>query len=224
MTADTLRFEVPEAKSAVSALVWLPRNARLVYVFGHGAGAGMYHAFMERMSGLLAERGIGTFRYQFPYIEQGRKRPDTHRVLHGTVRAAVLAAHEAAGGLQLIAGGKSMGGRMTSRVQAEEALPGVVGLVFLGFPLHAPNKPDVERADHLSDVGIPMLFLQGTRDSLADLSLLAPVVDRLGPAATLHVVEGGDHSFKVLKRSGRNQDEVFDELADTMAAWSTPLI
>jgi predicted alpha/beta-hydrolase family hydrolase len=177
---------------------------------------------MERMSRLLAERGIGTFRYQFPYIEQGRKRPDTHRVLHGTVRAAVGAAHEAAGGLQLIAGGKSMGGRMTSRVQAEAALPGVVGLAFLGFPLHPPNKPGAERADHLSDVAIPMLFLQGTRDALADLSLLTPVIDRLGPAATMHIVEGGDHSFKVLKRSGRTDAEVFDELADTMDHWSKP--
>jgi predicted alpha/beta-hydrolase family hydrolase len=180
----------------------------------------MHHAFMERMSSLLAERGIGTFRYQFPYLEQGRKRPDTHRVLHGTVRAAVVAAHQAAGGLQLIAGGKSMGGRMTSRVQAEEALSGVVGLAFIGFPLHPPKKPGTERADHLTDVGIPMLFLQGTRDSLADLSLLAPVVDSLGAAATMHVVEGGDHSFKVLKRSGRTDAEVFDELADTMGRWS----
>lgn len=223
MNPRELRFDVPEAKAAVSALLLLPRNARLVYVFGHGAGTGMHHAFMERMSGLLAERGIGTFRYQFPYIEQGRKRPDTHRVLHGTVRAAVGAAHQSAGGLQLIAGGKSMGGRMTSRVQAEEALPGVVGLAFLGFPLHPPNKPGVERADHLTGVGIPMLFLQGTRDSLADLNLLIPVVDRLGPAATLHIVEGGDHSFKVLKRSRRTAAEVFDEMADTMDHWSKSL-
>ncbi|MCZ6916161.1 MAG: alpha/beta hydrolase [Gemmatimonadetes bacterium] len=221
MTTREVRFEVPEAKTAVSALVWLPDAARLVYVFGHGAGAGMHHSFMQRVSGLLAGRGIGTFRYQFPYMEQGRKRPDTHRVLHGTVRAAVAAAHQAAGGLPLLAGGKSMGGRMASRAQAEEALPGVVGLVFLGFPLHPPNAPGRERADHLTDVHIPMLFLQGTRDSLADLALLTPVVDGLGPAATMHIVEGGDHSFKVLKRSGRTESAVFDELADTTQRWST---
>jgi hypothetical protein len=224
VTPRELRFEVPEAKTAVSALVWLPRDAHLVYVFGHGAGAGMRHFFMERLSGLLAGRGIGTFRYQFPYMEQQRKRPDTHRVLHGTVRAAVWAAHKAVGGLPLLAGGKSMGGRMASRAQAEEALPGVVGLVFLGFPLHPPNTPGSERADHLKDIRIPMLFLQGTRDSLADLALLTPVVDGLGPAATMHIVEGGDHSFKVLKRSGRTESGVFDELADTTRRWSAQFV
>ncbi len=223
-TALEMQFDVPEASHAVSALLLAPGDARAMYVLGHGAGAGMHHSFMERVAGDLSRRSVGTFRYQFPYIEQGKKRPDTHRVLHGTVRAAVRAARDAAPELPLIAGGKSMGGRMTSLVQSATPLPGVVGLAFLGFPLHAPNKPGNERAEHLNDVAIPMLFLQGTRDSLADLALLTPVVERLGPRATMHIVEGGDHSFKVLKRSGRTQDEVFDELADTIQTWAGRLL
>jgi predicted alpha/beta-hydrolase family hydrolase len=218
-----LRFHVPEIGGEVSALLAVREGSRVVYVLGHGAGAGMRHPFLERVSGLLVERGIGTFRYQFPYMEYGRKRPDTHRVLHGAVRAAVTAAADAVPDLPLIAGGKSMGGRMTSLVQASTPLTGVTGLVFLGFPLHAPNKPGAERADHLRDVKVPMLFLQGTRDSLADLALLTPVVDGLGPGATMHIVEGGDHSFKVLKRSGRAEDEVFDELAGTIEDWTERL-
>ena len=168
-----LRFHVPEAEGDVSALVSLPDDVRFVYVLGHGAGVGMRHHFMERMSELLVARGVGTFRYQFPC---GRKRPDTHRVLHGTVRAAVTAA---APGRPLIAGGKSMGGRMTSIAQAAEPLPGVVGLVFLGFPLHAPKKPAAGRAEHLQGVAVPMLFLQGTRDSLAEVALVTRVVARV---------------------------------------------
>jgi predicted alpha/beta-hydrolase family hydrolase len=215
-----LKFHVPEVGGEVSAILVMPDGSRVVYILGHGAGAGMRHPFLDRMSRILAERGIGTFRYQFPYMEYGKKRPDRHRILHGTVRAAVAAATDAAPDLPLIAGGKSMGGRMTSLVQASTPLPGVAGLVFLGFPLHAPKKPGAERADHLQDITVPMLFLQGTRDSLADLALLTPVVDGLGSRATMHIVEGGDHSFKVLKRSGRTEDEVFDELADTINDWT----
>ena len=214
-----LKFHVAEANGDVSAILSMPDDARWVYMFGHGAGAGMRDVFMERVCPLLADRGIGTFRYQFPYMEYGKKRPDVHRVLHGTVRAAVTAAREAAPAARLVAGGKSMGGRMTSLVQASTPLPDVDGLIFLGFPLHAPNKPGNERADHLRDVTVPMLFLQGTRDSLADLTMLTPVVSGLGDLATMHVVDGGDHSFKVLKRSGRTENDVFDELADTIQQW-----
>ncbi len=214
-----LKFHVAEADADVTAILSMPDRARWVYVLGHGAGAGMRHAFMERMSHLLADRGIGTFRYQFPYMEYGRKRPDRHRVLHGTVRAAVTAAREAAPDARLVAGGKSMGGRMTSLVQASTPLLHVAGLIFLGFPLNAPNNPGNERADHLRDVAVPMLFLQGTRDSLADLTLLTQVVNALGGRATMHIVDGGDHSFKVLKRSGRTVDDVFDELTDTIQRW-----
>ena len=222
MTRRDSTFDVPEAKRSVSALLLLPADARVVYVLGHGAGAGMHHPFLERVAAMLAERDVGTFRYQFPYMEMGKKRPDYHRVLHGTVRAALRAAAASAPGLPVVAGGKSMGGRMTSLVQSEEPQLGVTGLVFLGFPLHAPNKPGAERGDHLRDVKVPMLFLQGTRDSLADLSLMTPLVDEL-PLATMHVVDGGDHSFEVLKRSGRTEEEVFEELADTIQSWTANL-
>ena len=215
-------FDVPEAKCSVSALLLLPADARVVYVLGHGAGAGMHHPFLERIAVMFAERDVGTFRYQFPYMELGKKRPDDHRVLHGTVCAALRAATAAAPGIPIVAGGKSMGGRMTSLAQSKEPQPGVTGLVFLGFPLHPPAKPGSERGEHLRDVTVPMLFLQGTRDSLADLPLLTPLVDEL-PLATMHVVDGGDHSFKVLKRSGRNEDEVFGELVRTIEDWTLTL-
>ena len=220
---EQLRFQVPEGGVDVTALLAMPRAVRFVYVLGHGAGAGMRHPFLDRISTLLLDRGIGTLRYQFPFMEYGKRRPDTHRVLHATVRAAVQTATNAAPGVRLLAGGKSMGGRMTSLAQASEPLPGVVGLVFFGFPLHAPNKPGTDRAEHLREVALPMLFLQGTRDTLADLSLLTPVVAALGSRATIHVVEGGDHSFKVLKRSGRAENEVLDELADATTDWTTRL-
>lgn len=176
----------------------------------------MSHPFLERLSRELEVRDIATLRYQFPYMEAGRRRPDFQPKLLATVRSAVSEATRIAPGLPLLAGGKSMGGRMTSLAAAAEPLSGVDGLIFLGFPLHPAGKPGVERSGHLADVGLPMLFLQGTRDSLADLELLTPVVDGLGPAARLHEVEGGDHSFKVLKRSGRDEDEVMAELADTV--------
>ncbi len=219
MTPEKLSFQATQRSGDVSALLIRPADARCLLVFGHGAGAGMHHAFMEEMSERLSARGIATFRYQFAYMEQGRRRPDHRNVLLKTVRSAVATAAEAAPGLPLLAGGKSMGGRMTSGAAAVEALPGVQGLVFFGFPLHPAGKPGTERADHLADVDLPMLFLQGTRDKLADLELLRPVCEHLGERATLHVVDGGDHSFQVLKRSGRTHSEVQDELADAVDRW-----
>jgi len=208
----------------VSGILLHPDNASLFYVLAHGAGAGMTHPFMESIAERLAGKGIATLRYQFPYMEKGRKSPDAPKVATATVRAAVLKAAELAPDLPLVAGGTSFGGRMTSTAAAQEGLPGVEGLVFLGFPLHRPGVPGVERADHLQSVGVPMLFLQGTRDSLADLDALTPVCERLGTRATLHVVESGDHSFKVLKRSGRTEDEVMDELAEAIDEWTTNLL
>ncbi len=183
----------------------------------------MRHPFLERVAQSLAGQGIATFRYQFPYMEQGRKRPDPPRVAEATVRAAVHAARAAAPDLPLIAGGKSFGGRMTSSAQAEEPLAGVGGLAFLGFPLHAPGRTGVGRAAHLEAVAVPMLFLQGTRDTFAELDLLRPLCADLGPRATLHVVEGGDHSFKVLKRSGRAEADVIEELTQSIADWAATL-
>ncbi len=203
----------------VSAVLDRPDAARALYVLAHGAGAGMRHVFLETMATGLAAHRIATFRYQFPYAEQGKRRPDPPHIAERTVRAAVEAAHRAAPALPLVAGGKSYGGRMTSQAQAEKPLPGVRGLVFLGFPLHAPGRPSSDRAAHLDRVSVPMLFLQGTRDALADLGLMTAVCRRLGARATLHVVEGGDHSFKVPKRSGRSVAAVMDELATTIADW-----
>lgn len=217
--ARELRFSVSERIGEVSALQLHPPEARCLLVLGHGAGAGMRHAFMEAIAQRLAARGVATFRYQFPYMEKGSRRPDFRPVLLATVRAAVAAAAEAAPDLPLLAGGKSMGGRMTSQAAAESPLPGVRGLVFLGFPLHPAGKPGIERAHHLAHVPHPMLFLQGTRDRLAGLDLLTPIVQTLNHA-TLHVIEGADHSFHVLKRSGRTDEEVLDELTDTLVEWA----
>jgi len=207
------------ATSEVSALWLRPDAARAALALAHGAGAGMRHAFLESIAARLADRGIATLRYQFPYMEQGTRRPDPPTRLVACVRAAALLAAKQAGGLPLFAGGKSLGGRMTSTAASQSALPGVRGLVFLGFPLHAAGRPGSERGAHLRDVGVPMLFLQGTRDSLADLERVKPLCASLGARATLHVVEGGDHSFHVLKRSGRTDEEVQDELADTIVRW-----
>lgn len=194
--------------------VWLsPSQARAALVLAHGAGAGMNHAFMESIALALAEGGIATLRYQFPYFERGRRAPDRPPVLTQTVRSAVGAARSLSGALPLLAGGKSMGGRMTSLAMSEAPLDSVQGLVFFGFPLHAAGRPSVDRAAHLAGVGVPMLFLQGTRDKLADLERLRPVCVDLGPGARLHIVEGADHGFHVLKRSGRTDDEVVAELA-----------
>jgi predicted alpha/beta-hydrolase family hydrolase len=213
-----IAIDVEEQVGRVSGLLTLPHAPRALYVLAHGAGAGMRHAFLEGVAAGLAARGVATLRYQFPYMEAGRRRPDAPAVAAAAVRAAVRAAAAAAPGLPLVAGGKSFGGRMTSTAQAEQPLPGVRGLAFLGFPLHPPGRPGIERAAHLDAVGIPMLFLQGTRDEFADLDLLRPVCARLG-RVTLHVVEGGDHSFKVAKRAGRDAATVRAELLDTLVDW-----
>ncbi len=201
----------------MSAILDHPLDARALCALAHGAGAGMRHAFMEAISARLVAAGIATFRYQFPYMEQGRRAPDPPGVLTATVRAAIDAATGAAPGLPLFAGGKSLGGRMTSTAAAQRPLAGVRGIAFFGFPLHASGKPGHARADHLRDVGVPMLFLQGTRDPLAKLAELRPVLDALGDRAQLHVVDGGDHSFHVLERSGRTDDEALDEICARVA-------
>jgi len=212
------RLAVPGA-GEVSALVLTPARPQAWYVFAHGAGAGMRHRFMEALAHRLAARGVATLRYQFPYAEQGGRRPDPEPLLLATVRAAVAAGREAAGGLPLLAGGKSMGGRMTSRAAAAAPLEGVRGLAFLGFPLHPAGRPGTARAEHLAAVRVPMLFLQGTRDTLANLELLSPIVGQLGGRATLRVIEHADHGFHVLKRSGRGDEQVLDELAAAVAEW-----
>lgn len=203
----------------ISGLLEVPPAKAACYVFAHGAGAGMNHAFMNAVARGLAERGIATLRFQFPYMEQGSKRPDPPAVAQAAIRAAVHAAAARLPGVPLFAGGKSYGGRMTSQAQAAEPLPEVRGLVFVGFPLHPAGKPSVERAEHLVQVRLPMLFLQGTRDSLADLELIRQTTTTLGARATLHVVEGADHSFHVLVRSGRTDEQVLQELLDVMARW-----
>jgi len=222
--ATELRVRVGEITGGVSALLVRPADARFLYVLAHGAGAGMRHPFLEAISQRLAEQGIATLRYQFPYMEQRARRPDPPAVAAAAVRAAVMEAARAAPGLPLVAGGKSFGGRMTSTAQAGEPLPGVRGLVFLGFPLHPPGRPGNERAEHLAQVQVPMLFLQGTRDDFADLKLLRPLVKRLGTRATLHLVEGGDHSFKVLKKSGRTEADVMTELVRAIVEWTDGIV
>ncbi|MEO8320873.1 MAG: alpha/beta family hydrolase, partial [Bradyrhizobium sp.] len=194
--AQKLEIEIPGA-APVSALLLRPPQARACYVFAHGAGAGMNHASMQAIASGLGDRGVATLRYQFPYMEKGSKRPDQPQVAHAAVRAAVAEAGRCCPSLPLIAGGKSFGGRMTSQAQAISPLPGVAGLAFLGFPLHPAGKPSRDRAKHLADIKIPMLFLQGTRDGLAELSLLEPVVKGLGAPASLHLVKEADHSFHV---------------------------
>ena len=200
-----------------------PPDAHCLYLLAHGAGAGMRHDFLEEMSARLAGRGVATLRYQFPYTEAGRKRPDRPAELERTVRAAAAEAARRAPDLPLIAGGKSMGGRMTSQAQAAGPLPGVRGLVFLGFPLHPAGQPSTARAEHLARVAVPMLFLQGTRDDLADLTLLEPVLRPLGPRAELVIVDGADHSFRVPVRSGRRAGDVLGELAAAVANFAARL-
>jgi hypothetical protein len=218
-TGEPLEIEVGERAGRVSALLLRPPEPWAGYVLAHGAGAGMTHPFMESVARALMARGMATLRYQFPYTEAGGRRPDPPGVLLATVRAAVARARELLPSLKLFAGGKSLGGRMTSHAAAARQLDEVAGLIFLGFPLHPPKRPAIERAEHLARVGQPMLFLQGTRDDLADLTLVREVCGGLGDRVTLHVVEGADHSFGVLKRSGRTGSEVLDELADTIAGW-----
>jgi predicted alpha/beta-hydrolase family hydrolase len=203
---------------SVSALLTLPRDAIACHVLAHGAGAGMTHPFMQSVAEGLAQRLIATLRYQFPFTERGSKRPDTPAVAHAAVRAACGAAWDATG-LPLVAGGKSFGGRMSSQAQALKPLPHVAGLAFLGFPLHPPDKPSSDRADHLAKVDLPMLFIQGTRDKLAEMPRVEAVVAGLGRRATLIVVEHADHGFEVLVRSGRTQQEVMTQVLDGLADW-----
>ena len=207
----------------VNHLLVAPDDARALLVLAHGAGAGMRHAFLEQLAQALAFRKVATFRYEFLYMEKGGGRPDPPAVAAARVREAVAEAARVAPGLPLFAGGKSFGGRMTSTAAAESPLPGVRGLVFLGFPLHPPGQPGIGRAEHLDRVTVPMLFLQGTRDTFAQLPLLEPVIARLKPRATLHLIDGGDHSFKVPKSSGRTAEDVMRGLAETIAAWTSDL-
>jgi predicted alpha/beta-hydrolase family hydrolase len=216
---EAMCFDV-EGSGAVSALLMRPAEARLILVLAHGAGAGMTHPFMEQLAVDLAGVGVATFRYQFPYMQNGRRIPNPPGVLTATVLAAVQMASEVAAGLPLLAGGKSMGGRMTSQAAAERSLDEVKGLVFFGFPLHPPNRPGAKRADHLAKVAVPMLFLQGTRDAFADFELLRPVCAKLGSRATLHAIDKADHSFHLPKRSGRSDADVLRELAESTKSWA----
>lgn len=217
MEAEHVRITVGD--DSVSGLLLRPSHAKALYLFAHGAGAGMTHRAMESNARGLAERGIATLRYQFPYMEKGSRRPDPPRIAQAAVRAAADEALRLVPGLPLYAGGRSFGGRMTSQAQAEQPLPGARGLAFLGFPLHPAGKPGIERAEHLSRVQIPMLFVSGDRDALAELELLKPVVASLGERATLRLVAHADHSFKVAARSGRTSAEVEAEALDALAEW-----
>jgi hypothetical protein len=214
---EELRIAV--GNESVSALLMRPERAKALYLVAHGAGAGMTHRSMASNAEGLAERGIATLRYQFPYMEKGLKRVDPPRVAHAAVRAAAAEALRLAPDLPLFAGGRSFGGRMTSQAQAVEPLPGVRGLAFLGFPLHPAGKPRIERAEHLSRVEVPMLFVSGARDALAEMDLLKPVVAELGDRATLHVVADADHSLKVPAKTGRTAAEAEAEALDAMAEW-----
>jgi uncharacterized protein len=214
-----LRFSVLD-KEEVSALLLLPTRATSLLALAHGAGAGMNHAFMTAIANQLADDNVATFRYQFPYMEQRRGVPDKQPILTATVAAAVRVAALLAPHIPLFAGGKSMGGRMTSLAASEQKLEAVRGLIFFGFPLHSPKRPSTKRSQHLSLVKQPMLFLQGTRDDLADLTLLRPICESLGPRTTLHIIEGADHSFHVLKRSGKTDSQVLAELSSTVKTWT----
>lgn len=222
MKPESLAIDV--GGDRISALLDRPREVRACYVLGHGAGAGMHHAFMTNVAAGLAQRGFASLRYQFPFMERGSKRPDPPKLAHAAVRAACAEAARRMPGVPLFAGGKSFGGRMTSQAQAEMPLEGVRGLVFLGFPLHAPGKPSDERGAHLTNVKAPMLFLQGSRDDLASLVLLRPLVTRLAYRASLIVLADADHSFHVPARSGRKDPEVMTELLDAAAAWMKALL
>ena len=212
-------FWATNSSGDVSGILMRPADARCLYVFAHGAGTGMEHSFMEAAAGQLADRGIASFRYNFPYKEAGKKPPDRLPILIETVSSAVREASALAPGLPLYAGGKSMGGRMTSTAAVKEPLPGVKGLVFFGFPLHPYGRDSAERGVHLADVELPMLFLQGNRDKLANLNFLAPLLTEVTPTPTLHIVDGADHGFHVLKRSGRADGEALAEMCDVFRDW-----
>lgn len=221
MEPETTSIRVGD--ESVTGLLLRPEGAKALYLFAHGAGAGITHKAMASNAEGLAERGIATLRYNFPYMEKGSGRPDRPPVAHAAVRAAAAHSAKIAGDLPLFAGGRSFGGRMTSQAQAAEALPGVRGLAFLGFPLHPAGKPGMDRADHLADVRVPMLFVSGSRDALAELDLLKPVVAALGDRATLHLVEHADHSFKVAEKSGRTGADAEAEALDALAEWMLKL-
>jgi predicted alpha/beta-hydrolase family hydrolase len=221
-TPQSVQIEVGAAR--VSGLLLSPPRAKACFVLAHGAGAGMLHPFMAALATDLAARGIGTLRYQFPYMEKRSRRPDPPAVCHATVRAAVAAAQALLPALPLIAGGKSFGGRMTSQAQAADPLPQVRGLTFLGFPLHPPKEPSDQRAEHLSKVKIPMLFLQGSRDEFAQSALLLPLIARLGTLATLCELPDADHSFHVPSRSAMNANQINDKMLDTLADWTDAVI
>lgn len=221
-STENVRFAVQDA-GEVSAILLQPPSAQCLLVLAHGAGAGMNHPFMTAIANELAAAGVASFRFQFPYMEQRRRVPDRPPVLTATVQAAIQAASKVAPNLPLFAGGKSLGGRMTSLAASEGRLDNVRGLVFFGFPLHPPNQPGTKRAGHLSEVKLPMLFLQGTRDALADLKLLRPILAKLGTQATLQVIDGADHSFHVLKTSGRTDKEVLNELTQSASDWMKKL-
>jgi uncharacterized protein len=223
VNADPVSIVV-DAEHSVSGLMQRPAHVTACYVLAHGAGAGMNHEFMRSVADGLAERRIATLRFQFPSMERGSKRPDRPALAHATVRAAVAMAESLAFGSPLFAGGKSFGARMTSQAQAEAAMTPVRGLVFLGFPLHPAGKPSDERAQHLAKVRVPTLFLQGTRDPLADMRLLAPLADRLGPNATVQLFEAADHSFHVPVRSGRTDMQVLGTVLDAAAAWMEAIV
>jgi predicted alpha/beta-hydrolase family hydrolase len=220
MTAESLSIAV-DAATRVSGLLQAPPGARAAYVLAHGAGAGMTHPSLAATADGLAKRGIATLRFQFPFMEAGTGRPDPPVRAQAAVRAAVAEAGRRLPGLALVAGGRSFGGRMTSQAQAASPLPGVAGLAFLAFPLHPAGRPSDQRAEHLAAVQVPMLFLQGTNDALAELALLRPLVARLGERAALHLLEGADHAFHVPKKSGRTDAEVRDEAVGVLAAWIT---
>ena len=222
-SAESLRIAVPHA-GEVSALLVMPAIPKFLLLLAHGAGAGITHPFMENLASEFASLEVATLRYQFPYMEQRRKVPDSPAILTATVLAAVQVAGRLAPRVPLFAGGKSMGGRMTSQAAAQQSLEGVRGIALFGFPLHPPNRPGTKRADHLAKVSVPTLFLQGTRDPLADLALLRPICEKLGARATLHVIDSADHSFHVLKRSGKTDAQVLHDLAETTLTWAQPII
>jgi uncharacterized protein len=217
--AKEIHFVVSETAGVMSGLLLKPKHAVSLLVFAHGAGAGMRHRFIEDLSQRLAGLGVATMRYQFPYMEKRVKRPDSEGVLIATVQAALTAAEKYSDGLPIFAGGKSMGGRMTSLTLAKAPMDKLHGLIFFGFPLHAPGAPSAERGKHLADVQVPMLFIQGSRDALADLKLLKPLCAQLDGRAEVFVVEGGDHSLHMAKRSGRTDSEVLDEVAAKTSSW-----
>jgi predicted alpha/beta-hydrolase family hydrolase len=220
--AKEIKFLATPEKGEVSALLIQPGDASHLLVLGHGASTNMRHATLQTIAERMADAGLATFRYNFPYMEYGKGR-DSQEVCTATVRSAVAAAHRAVPGLPLLAGGHSFGGRMTSTAASESALDGVRGLVLFAFPLHQPGQPDTKRADHLRAVTVPMLFLSGTRDELADLSLLRPVCQKLGKRATLHPLDTADHGFRILKRSRQSEEDVFAEMARVTREWASKL-